>query len=132
MSRKGKNGGDQGDDDEVGYGRPPKRTRFQPGKSGNPKGRPKGSKGLPTLVQEELKARIPVTEGGVTKRMSKGQAIVKRLFSGALKGELKATALISTLSRVDSDNRLAVDEPLSAAEQKLLNDFLNRGKGRRK
>jgi hypothetical protein len=64
--------------------------------------------------------------------MSKGEAIVKRLFSGALKGELKATALISTLSRVDSDNRLAVDEPLSGAEQKLLNDFLNRGKGRRK
>jgi hypothetical protein len=132
MSRKGKNGGDQGDDDEVGYGRPPKRTRFQPGKSGNPKGRPKGSKALQTLVQEELKARIPVTEGGVTKRMSKGQAIVKRLFSGALKGELRATLLNSTLSRVDSENRLPVDEPLSAAEQKLLNDFLNRGKGRRK
>jgi hypothetical protein len=128
MSRKGK---DQGDD-EVGYGRPPKRTRFKPGQSGNPKGRPKGSKALTTLVQDELKRRIAVTEGGITKRMSKGEAIVKRLFSGALKGELKATVLISTLSRVDSDNRLAVDEPLSASEERLLNDFLNLGKGRRK
>ena len=27
---------------EVGYGKPPQATRFQPGKSGNPKGRPKG------------------------------------------------------------------------------------------
>jgi hypothetical protein len=129
MARKGKGGGG---DYEIGWGRPPKGKRFKPGKSGNPKGRPKGSKALTTLVQEELKARIPVSEGGVTKRMSKGQAIVKRLFSGALTGELRATLLISTLSRVDTENRLPVDEPLSAAEQKLLNDFMNRGKGRRK
>ena len=28
--------------DDVGYGRPPKHTRFKPGQSGNPKGRPGG------------------------------------------------------------------------------------------
>jgi hypothetical protein len=105
----------------------------QAGQICEPKGSSQRLEGaLTTLVQEELKARIPVSEGGVTKRMSKGQAIVKRLFSGALKGELRATLLISTLSRVDTENRLPVDEPLSAAEQKLLNDFMNRGKGRRK
>ena len=27
------------DDDRVGYGKPPKRTRFRPGQSGNPRGR---------------------------------------------------------------------------------------------
>jgi hypothetical protein len=78
-------------DYEVGYGKPPKGTRFKPGQSGNPNGRPKGSKPIPTLVQKELKTRIAVTEGGVTKRMSKGEAIVKRLFGGALKGDLRAT-----------------------------------------
>ena len=29
------------DDDKVGYGKPPKHSRFQPGRSGNPRGRPK-------------------------------------------------------------------------------------------
>ena len=32
------------DDDPVGYKTPPKNTQFQPGQSGNPKGRPKGTK----------------------------------------------------------------------------------------
>ena len=39
----------------VGYGRPPEATRFKPGQSGNPKGRPKGSKNLRTLFAEELR-----------------------------------------------------------------------------
>jgi Family of unknown function (DUF5681) len=38
----------------VGYGRPPQHTRFQPSRSGNPKGRAKSSKNLSTLFSEEL------------------------------------------------------------------------------
>jgi hypothetical protein len=105
---------------EVGHGKPPKGTQFKPGQSGNPKGRPKGSKAITTLVHDELKVRIAVSEGGVTKRMSKGEAIVKRLFSGALKGDLRATALISALSRNAGASPPAADAPLSPAEQEIF------------
>ena len=43
------------DDDKVGYGKPPKHTRFQVGKSGNPKGRPKGKTNSSRIIDMEGK-----------------------------------------------------------------------------
>ena len=34
---------------EVGYGKPPKRTQWKPGQSGNPKGKKKGLKSVKQL-----------------------------------------------------------------------------------
>ena len=55
---------------DVGFGKPPKNSRFKPGQSGNPKGRPKGAKGLRTELKEELSERISVTEGGSVASLS--------------------------------------------------------------
>jgi hypothetical protein len=58
---------------DVGYGKPPVATRFKPGKSGNPEGRPKGSKNtVPSLSEERIKKliieeayrTIPIVEKG--------------------------------------------------------------------
>jgi hypothetical protein len=43
---------------EIGYGKPPKNTRFKPGVSGSRHGRPKGSKNTETLLKQELAATI--------------------------------------------------------------------------
>ena len=67
------------DDYEVGYGKPPKHTRFQKGQSGNPKGRPKGSKNMGTLLGEVLAQKVTVTENGQNRRIPYKEAFVRRL-----------------------------------------------------
>jgi uncharacterized protein DUF5681 len=46
----------------VGYGRPPLMTRFRPGQSGNPRGRPKGARNLSTVVAAALSERVAVNK----------------------------------------------------------------------
>jgi hypothetical protein len=83
-----------GDDNAVGYGRPPRHTRFQPGRSGNPKGRPKGSKNFSTLFSEELAQPVTLTENGKRRRMPKRQALAKQVINKALSNDPKAAALV--------------------------------------
>jgi hypothetical protein len=86
-------------DDDVGYGKPPKRTQFKKGESGNPRGRPKGAKSISTIVEEELNRKIEVTENGKTVRRPVRQLIVRAAVREAVKGSVKHT---QWLERYDS------------------------------
>lgn len=76
---------------EVGYGRPPKHSRFKPGQSGNPSGRPKGAKNVDTVLREMLSKKITVTENGRRKTITWLEAFFLRLFRAAVEGDPKAT-----------------------------------------
>jgi Family of unknown function (DUF5681) len=78
----------------VGYGRPPEATRFKPGQSGNPKGRPKGSKSLTTLFIKELGRPVILKENGKTRRVPKAEAIVKQVINKALGADPKSTIIV--------------------------------------
>lgn len=78
------------DDCEVGYAKPPKSTRFKKGQSGNPKGRPKGAKGVKASLRRELETKITVREGNHQVQVSKARAMAKRLTANALKGDVKS------------------------------------------
>ncbi|MFZ8977250.1 MAG: DUF5681 domain-containing protein [Pseudohongiellaceae bacterium] len=82
------------DDYEVGYGKPPKATQFKKGQSGNPKGRPKGVQNLATDLQDELSAKVEITEDGQTKKVTKQKAMVKQLMQKAIKGDPKSIDVV--------------------------------------
>jgi hypothetical protein len=86
-------------DYEVGYGKPPKHTQFKPGQSGNPRGRPKGSQNLATLVEEALAELVTVKEGGRQARISKGKAAATQLVNKAAAADLRAIRILLALQR---------------------------------
>ena len=83
---------------EVGYGKPPSHTRFKPGQSGNPKGRPKRSQNLHSVFRDALFKKVPVTEDGRLRSMSRVEAIVTGLVAKALKGDPRAAESVLRLA----------------------------------
>jgi hypothetical protein len=83
---------------EVGYCKPPVATRFKPGQSGNPTGRPKGSENLKTLFERVLKEHISLQDGNVTKKITKAEAVIRRVVIDALKGDSRSQQTLFRLA----------------------------------
>lgn len=84
-------------DYRVGYRRPPPGRRFKQGKSGNPRGRPKGRKSLGRVLIEALSRRITVQENGKDRKMLMRDVIVQGLVNDAARRDPKAVRLLFAL-----------------------------------
>jgi len=82
---------------EVGYGRPPALTQFKPGQSGNPRGRPKGSKNVASLATRVFSRPITVTQDGRTRKVTVAEAIFIKIASRALSGDTSSQRLVTHL-----------------------------------
>ena len=97
---------------KVGYRRPPKSGQFKKGESGNPNGRPKGSRGLEKVVLDELKTKITVNENGRSKKVKKVEAIAKQMVNKAMTGDSKSISLVLGVSQRHEDKLAAKASPL--------------------
>ena len=116
--------------DAVGYGRPPTRTQFKRGQSGNPRGRRKGQRNVRTVVEETLSQRITIREGDRTRSLTKLDGVVLTMVSGALKGDAKAQASLITVMRslgmIGEAPEVVDAQPFTANDDAVLADFLRR------
>jgi Family of unknown function (DUF5681) len=94
----------------VGYRRPPKASQFMPGKSGNPKGRPKGSRPVGAVLQDIIRQKVAVTENGKTRRIPVIEVMFRRLANDAMWSDPRAMKLLLSL-------RLASAWPIVEADE---------------
>lgn len=113
----------------VGYKRPPLETRFRPGQSGNPAGRPKGTRNFQSLVRRCLEDEVQVTMGARKQKMSLMEALLRRLLGKAMSGDLKALVQALNLARLyDGESESGRDPGQDAQQLELLRQLLAAGR----
>jgi hypothetical protein len=87
---------------QVGYGKPPRSTRFQKGRSGNPRGRPRGRKnGIP--YDSVLGRMVIVRENGQDRRITAAEAFILQLTKKGLEGcSASARASLASIEQARS------------------------------
>jgi Family of unknown function (DUF5681) len=115
-------------DYEVGYGKPPRHTRFEPGRSGNPRGRPPGAKNMKTLLSKALNELVVVTEPGGRRKVSKREAIVTQLVNRSAKADYKAIQiLLGMLRDIEGDTDAhSSDAAFTEADQQIIQRIRSR------
>ncbi|MEH2567771.1 DUF5681 domain-containing protein [Bradyrhizobium sp. AZCC 2289] len=110
-------------DEDVGYGKPPRRHQFKPGQSGNPKGRKKGVKNEITILQELLQHKVVLNERGKTRKIILLEAILRKIAEDCLRGNIKSVGfLLNRYYAAAAGNAAQAD--LSEDDKEVLDAYL--------
>ena len=117
-------------DYKVGYKKPPLDSRFQKGQSGNPRGRPRGSKNFSTLLADALNEPVVVTEDGRRRKISKRELGFKQLANKFAMAEAQATKMLLGLM-LERERLAAAAAPaerpsFGAADKQVIANLLKR------
>lgn len=118
----------KGDGDGVGYGRPPRSRQFKKGQSGNPKGRPKGSRNFATVISTELNSRMPINENGKRRNLTKREIIAKQLVNKALGGDPKSIPILLNETRAHDAEKAekSAPHPVSPQDSAVIEGIIER------
>jgi hypothetical protein len=102
---------------ESGYLLPPKSGRFTKGQSGNPNGRPKGSKGLANVVLRESRQLVRINGPRGSRSVTKLEATVLQLVNKAAQGDIRSQREFIALVRISEEATNAGGSPLTSHEK---------------
>lgn len=92
-------------------------TKFKPGQSGNPNGRPKGARSLSTILREMLEEEIDVNIDGVKSRKQFQEVIIRKLLKKANDGDIRA--IVEVFDRVEGKPKQEVDHKATIQDQRI-------------
>lgn len=115
-------------DYRIGKGRPPAQSRWKPGQSGNPNGRPKGAKNAATMAKAALSRKVVATVNGKKIKMSVADIAYRRLGDKAMSGDQKALAFLLTLANDGDPADMKFNESTTTVQQDLeiIADYFQR------
>lgn len=100
----------------VGYGKPPKASRFKPGQSGNPAGRRKGVRNNVTLYKKVLETKVRATITDQARDMPILEAVLLKRAAKALAGDNRAADwMLETAEALEA-------REVALAEQKVITE----------
>ena len=82
----------------VGYKKPPKHGQFKPGRSGNPRGRPRGARGHKNILAEVAGEIHNIYDGGANKEISTLELVLMAVCTASMNGGPDAFKLFRRLS----------------------------------
>jgi hypothetical protein len=114
---------DSNENYEVGYGKPPKSTRFKKGASGNPSGRPKKLLDFDEEFLREARSPITIHENGCSRRIAKHKAVIKQLVNNAIKGSSSGLRMYREAYRQASERVAELDAQRARDANREMEDF---------
>lgn len=111
---------------DIGYGKPPKQAQWKKGQSGNPKGRPRRDRNVGALVAALLAQRIVVRAGKTTKRRTRLEHLVHRLFEQALEGDPRLMKMALDEARKDEERAETEAPEMGQADREVIEAMFRR------
>ena len=104
---------------EVGYGRPPKETRWKKGQSGNASAKKRGPAAVATveIIDRLFVKPVEIIENGVARKVSTLEAILMRLWAAEMSGSKRAGKIRLQFQQLvpkdDKEREIIIEETLA-------------------
>src|SRR3954465_12409756 len=117
---------------DVGYGKPPRHTRFKKGNPGRSKGRPRaGALSAEQARQKVLAQGVALTKDGRRTIVYGIEALYQQVFAKALNGDMRAATLLLKAPANENEARAALsdaqaDHEPAPEDRALIERYLRR------